>query len=244
MKMTKPFYAPGRSVAIVGRTPPAPSSPLEASEPDLRARLSRAEETLRAIRCGEVDALVVRDASSDAQVFTLSSADRPYRLFVDNMRDGAATVSQAGIILYANLSLAELAGRPLVELIGSPVGELLAEGGVAALQQISGPSGGTIEVEIVTESSQTVPVWINAWSLDVGDHVVLSLTFADLTQRNAHRHEIQRRPNACASSSRASTHSPIRPHTTRSPDWPTGRCSSTEPRRRSHSPIGRGNRSG
>jgi diguanylate cyclase (GGDEF)-like protein/PAS domain S-box-containing protein len=192
MKMTKPFYAPGRSVAIVGRTPPAPSSPLEASEPDLRARLSRAEETLRAIRCGEVDALVVRDASSDAQVFTLSSADRPYRLFVDNMRDGAATVSQAGIILYANLSLAELAGRPLVELIGSPVGELLAEGGVAALQQISGPSGGTIEVEIVTESSQTVPVWINAWSLDVGDHVVLSLTFADLTQRNAHRHEIQR----------------------------------------------------
>ena len=41
-------------------------------------------------------------------MFTLSSADRPYRMFVENMRDGAATVSEAGIILYANRRLAEL----------------------------------------------------------------------------------------------------------------------------------------
>ena len=43
-------------------------------------------------------------------MFTLSSADRPYRIFVENMRDGAATVSGAGIILYANRRLAELLG--------------------------------------------------------------------------------------------------------------------------------------
>jgi diguanylate cyclase (GGDEF)-like protein/PAS domain S-box-containing protein len=162
------------------------------SEPDLRARLSRAEETLRAIRGGEVDALVVRDASSEAQVFTLSSADRPYRLFVDNMRDGAATVSQAGIILYANLSLAELAGRPLVELIGSPITGLLADGGPVAMETISEPHGGAIEVEMVTESAERIPVRINASSLDLGDHLVVCLTFADLTQRNAHKREIQR----------------------------------------------------
>jgi hypothetical protein len=60
---------------------------------DVRARLTEAEETLRAIRNGEVDALVVQDNSPAAQVFTLSSADRPYRMFVENMRDGAATVS-------------------------------------------------------------------------------------------------------------------------------------------------------
>jgi hypothetical protein len=73
-----------------------------AADPDdLRARLSEAEETLRAIRNGEVDALVVHDATPDAQVFTLSSADRPYRMFVEHMRDGAATVSQTGTVLYA-----------------------------------------------------------------------------------------------------------------------------------------------
>jgi diguanylate cyclase (GGDEF)-like protein/PAS domain S-box-containing protein len=168
------------------------SSPPADTGPDLQARLSRAEETLRAIRCGEVDALVVHDQGPDAQVFTLSSADRPYRLFVDNMRDGAATVSPAGIILYANLSLAELTGRPLVDLIGSPVAALLADGGPGALETISGPFGGTIEAEMVTARSTRIPVRINTSSLDVGDQVVICLTFADLTQRNAHKREIQR----------------------------------------------------
>jgi hypothetical protein len=61
-------------------------------EVDLRAA-REAVETLRAIRGGEVDAIVVADGTPGEQVFTLSSADRPYRMFVETMRDGAATVS-------------------------------------------------------------------------------------------------------------------------------------------------------
>lgn len=194
--MARPSALRGRADAVGPETDPppiaSPSASPAVSELDLQTRLSRAEETLRAIRCGEVDALVVQDASSDAQVFTLSSADRPYRLFVDNMRDGAATVSQAGIILYANLRLAELAKRPLNELIGCPISELLAQDGLDVLQTISGPFGGTTEIEIITANAERVPVRVNTSSLDVGDHLVLCLTFADLSQRNAHRHEIQR----------------------------------------------------
>ena len=47
----------------------------------LRARLDEAEETLRAIRCGEVDALVVAGPRGD-QVFTLNSAVS-YRVFIE-----------------------------------------------------------------------------------------------------------------------------------------------------------------
>ena len=68
-----------------------------------------AQDTLRAIAGGEVDAFVVSDGSPDRRVFTLSTADRPYRMFVENMRDGAATVSASGLILYANNRLAESA---------------------------------------------------------------------------------------------------------------------------------------
>ncbi len=75
---------------------------------DLGAQLAEAVETLRAIRAGEVDALVVADGAPGEQVFTLESADRPYRMFVENMRDGAATVSDSGIVLYANQRFAEL----------------------------------------------------------------------------------------------------------------------------------------
>ena len=65
-------------------------------------------------------------------MFTLSSADRPYRMFVENMRDGAATVSPAGIILYANHRLAELVARPLQQIIGSPIQSFVAVPGARA----------------------------------------------------------------------------------------------------------------
>ena len=58
--------------------PPAPlataDSPADVAE--LRARLAEAEETLNAIRHGEVDGLLVFDGSLD-RVYTLVSADAP-----------------------------------------------------------------------------------------------------------------------------------------------------------------------
>src|ERR1700734_1143042 len=140
--------------AVPVRPAPEPDSELEhparilpVGAADVRARLSEAEKTLRAIRNGEVDALVVQDSAPAAQVFTLSSADRTYRRFVENMRDGAATVSESGIVLYANRRLAELLACPLSELIGAPVTTLTADRDGDAQLGISEQDGGTIEVE-------------------------------------------------------------------------------------------------
>ncbi len=116
----------------------------------------RGRGNARAIRSGEVDALVVQDASADAQVFTLSSAEGPYRMFVENMRDGAATLSETGIVLYANLSLARLLALPLAELIGSPIAAMIAADGIAALDAISGPAGGSIEVDLISSRGDRV----------------------------------------------------------------------------------------
>jgi diguanylate cyclase (GGDEF)-like protein len=159
---------------------------------DVEARLVEAEETLRAIRNGEVDALVVRDESTDAQVFTLSSADRPYRMFVEKMRDGAATLSPDGIVLYANRSLAALVARPLEQLIGMPIESLLAEDGGDRLRAITGRTGGTIDLNLITSTGGSVPSRINTSVLDVDAHAVTCVTFADLTQQNAHKIEIER----------------------------------------------------
>jgi len=168
---------------------------------DTRARLTEAEETLRAIRNGEVDALVVRDSSPTAQVFTLASADRPYRMFVENMQDGAATVSDSGIILYANRRLADLLSCPLPQIIGSPITSFIASGDHAALQAISGKAGargGTVEAELVARDGNRIPVRVNASTLHVDGHGVMCLTFADLTEQNAHKREIDRLSRAQA----------------------------------------------
>ena len=66
----------------------------------LRERLAEAEEALRAIRAGEVDAIIV-DSADTPVVYTLKNADNPYRLLVEQMREGALTVSGDGVILYA-----------------------------------------------------------------------------------------------------------------------------------------------
>ena len=77
---------------------------------DLRRRLQEAEDTINAIREGHVEALVV-SAPEGEQVFTLRSADQPYRLMVEQMREGALTVAADGTILYCNQRFAELIAR-------------------------------------------------------------------------------------------------------------------------------------
>jgi len=169
---------------------PVPALPVD----DVHARLAEAQETLRAIRNGEVDALVVRDATHDTQVFTLSSADRPYRMFVENMRDGAATVSEAGIILYANRRLAELLARPLQQVMGAPMGSFIDAGDHVALRSISSgaEAGGTIEAELLVHGGSLLPVRINTSSLDVDLERLLCITFADLSEQNGQKREIDR----------------------------------------------------
>jgi diguanylate cyclase (GGDEF)-like protein/PAS domain S-box-containing protein len=160
----------------------------------LQARLAEAEETLRAIRQGEIDALVVQAGSTGAELFTLSTADRPYRMFLENMRDGAATVSPSGIVLYANRRLGEMLGREVSQLIGSPVASLIADGDRAAFRAIGGRAGpgGTGEIELLDSRERRIPVRVNTWTLDVDFEELVCLTFADLTEQNAQKAEIER----------------------------------------------------
>jgi PAS domain S-box-containing protein len=86
----------------------------------LKARVEELEETLRAIRMGEVDAVLVSSAQGD-QVFTLQGAEHPYRLLVETIEEGAATLSDDGIVLYSNKSFAAFFGVPLEKFIGAPL---------------------------------------------------------------------------------------------------------------------------
>src|SRR5512145_1693086 len=87
---------------------------------DLRAQLDEAEDTLRAIRSGEVDALVVSGVDGD-QIFTLKGAELPYRVLIEDMNEGALTLAMDGVILYANRCFARMLKTPLEKVIGSTV---------------------------------------------------------------------------------------------------------------------------
>jgi len=85
---------------------------------ELHSRLAETEETLIAIRSGEVDAIVVSGAKGE-QVYSISSAETPYRMFIEEMNEGAITLSKEGIIIYCNQRFADIVNEPIERVIGS-----------------------------------------------------------------------------------------------------------------------------
>ena len=65
----------------------------------LRARVAELEDTLLAIREGRVDALVIHGDAGE-QVFTLQGAEHPYRVLVESISEGAATLDASGTVLH------------------------------------------------------------------------------------------------------------------------------------------------
>src|SRR6476661_1435431 len=98
----------------------------------LRHELADLQQTMAAIRDGEVDAVVVGGPQGE-QLYTHYSADRPYRVIVEEMGDGALTVSERGIVLYANDRMAKLLGRDRGGLLGVDVTGLVTAASVDTL---------------------------------------------------------------------------------------------------------------
>ena len=97
----------------------------ELTREELLMRLEEAESILHAIAQSEVDAFVVQTRGRE-QVFTLKGADQPYRVIVESISEGAATLGLDGTIFYCNQALAALLDRPLASVIGATLAEFVA----------------------------------------------------------------------------------------------------------------------
>jgi PAS domain S-box-containing protein len=86
--------------------------------------MEEAEQTLRAIQYGTVDAFVVEEPEGH-RVYTLEGSDLPYSTLVERMQQGAAMLDARGCIVYCNLSLAQLLGMSRERVIGRYLQDLL-----------------------------------------------------------------------------------------------------------------------
>jgi len=82
-----------------------------------RQLMEEAEQTLRAIQYGTVDAFVVQEPGGH-RVYTLEGSDLPYSTLVERMQQGAAMLDARGCVIYCNFSLAQLLGVPREAVIG------------------------------------------------------------------------------------------------------------------------------
>ena len=131
---------------------PTTQQQLLSENEELRARLREAEETLNAIRSGEVDALVVSGAGGQ-QIFTLQGADHSYRMLVEDMNEGALTLTAEGEILFSNRRFAEMLKMPLERIIGTTIFTWVAENSQQIVQTILSKEGHEKRHEVMLVAS-------------------------------------------------------------------------------------------
>lgn len=148
----------------------------------MRQRLEELEQTLSAIQNGEVDALVI-SGENDDQVYTLKSAERPYRIMIEQMNEGALMLSTEGIILYCNESFARMVRRPLEKVVATPVFDYIEPSGRDQFRRLLKHSGRG-KVSILTEDATLVPAYAAVSILLEEQTVNHCLVMTDLTVHN------------------------------------------------------------
>src|ERR1035437_8329227 len=164
---------------------PAAQQQLLAESEDLRVRLAKAEETLRGMRSGEVDALFVPGVGG-ARLFTLKDADQSFRILVEEMSEGALTVTAEGVIVYPTRRFAGMLKTPLEKVIGSAIRTWIASGSQPILQSLLEKGAGEErreELSLAASDGTRVPVYLSASNLPInGSPDAYCLVAIDLTE--------------------------------------------------------------
>src|SRR5664280_1151332 len=160
----------------------------------LSNRLAIAEETLRALLAGEVDAIVMDTGQGEQQIYKLETEERPYRRLVERMSEGAALADADGLIVYANQRLATLRGVPLERLLGRPFSDWLDESERSRFigRLATAASGGHDEYTLHRLDGGIVSVLIGVSATQEPDGVLRCLTVTDLSAQKAQQQQLDR----------------------------------------------------
>ena len=152
----------------------------------LRTRLAEAEDTIRAIRSGEVDVVVV-SAEKKLQMFTLEGAEHAYRMLIESMNEGALTLTAGKTILYANQCFARMVKLPLEQVTGSSFNRFLCAADQATLRPLmkkSAASGSKMQVLLNAGDGSLLPVQISVREVarSGSGRVTIGMVVTDLTE--------------------------------------------------------------
>jgi signal transduction histidine kinase/ActR/RegA family two-component response regulator len=160
----------------------------------LRTQLAEAEDMLRAIRRGEIDALVVEGAAGH-QVYTLQSAEEPYRNLVEQMPEGAVVLTRRGDILYCNARFAALVGEPLESVVGSRIDRFVHAVDRQDFEALLDAGSGRQRISLIASKSGAFEVSLSLTMTGSpnGDRLNLIVTdLRELLEANSSREQAER----------------------------------------------------
>ena len=163
---------------------------------ELRARLEESESTLRAIRHGGVDALVVA-CRGGPRVFTLKGAEHSYRVLIESMNEGALMLSPGALILYANGRFSRMIGRPLRRVLGCSFHRFLSDADRQALTRILRHPArpvATLQVLLHAENGSQLPAQVSVHRLagTGSGTAAFSMVVTDMTEARLNEATLRR----------------------------------------------------
>ena len=153
---------------------------------DLKVRLADADETLRAIRSGEVDA-VMGEGKQGTKVFTLEGAEYAYRVLIESMNEGALTLTADKMVLYANQRFAGMVKLPLGQVMGGSFRRFLSAEDRATLRShmnSGGSSGAKFQVMLIAGDGSGMPAQVSLRPLagKGANQAVMGMVVTDMTE--------------------------------------------------------------
>ena len=143
-------------MAKAKRAPPKPPDELKTSQDSL----SGSREMVHAIRNERVDALVVEGQKGD-QVVVLQGAEHPYRVLVEAINDGAATLGADGTVLYSNKRFAEMLNVSPERFVGTSLQSHFSPSGREKLEllihkALTDSSDGEITLDVLGQRQRLI----------------------------------------------------------------------------------------
>lgn len=173
--------------------PSVPATDLIQENAELRAQLAESQETLRAIREGEVDAIVV-SGSQGERIFSLTGAESVYRLIVETMKEAAFTAALDGTILFANAQFGEYVKRPMEEILGHTLHEFVPLDQCMAVESLLDLSlKAPVKSRLVFRRADgsLVPAFVSSNLLNQPDGLSICVVATDLSELENSTHLIQ-----------------------------------------------------
>jgi PAS domain S-box-containing protein len=144
---------------------------------------AEAQQTIEAIRRGEVDAFVMGET-----VVTLNNARDPYQVLADRIQQGAVTLSPRGRIVYANARLVRMLGVPAERLLGMPFEGYVTPADRPALANLLAARDGAsaqAEVRLLRTSGEPLQVLLSAATLADGQSMWLATDISEAKRHQA-----------------------------------------------------------
>lgn len=160
-----------------------------------RVQLEEANDIIEAIRSGEIDALIVKDKDGH-QLYTLKNADQTYRIFIEQMTEGAVTLNEDGTILYCNSQFASLAQLPMEKVTGQSFCSFFTPEQQASCRELVLKAWNTSlkgELNMISHSGKTIPVLLSLKTLNLDEGLSMSIIVTDLSSQKENQQLLQQK---------------------------------------------------